>query len=711
MSDLRIVDAPELTESEVQEGLKLPTGGFGNKAINMRTLSNWVVSDKDLVDKGYVDTVAAQNNNGLNGHVNNKSNPHNVTRDQIGLGNVNNTADLDKPVSNAVASALNLKADKTQLEVKADKSTTYTKTEVDSTIDDLYQSLEDNFVANGAALPYDPQVTYNDGAIVVDNGILKKVEGGTLVNAVDAESVSVGDITLDVFAKDVSRYTPLPYDATKEYAVGERVTLTTGDIVQNTVGDNTNDPNVDMTGWSFESPQLKNDLISFFTSKELKDWMNDPENYDVSDILIRYQTLAYGGEMQFPAGTFKITKAIPSTKNWVGVRGAYSSRSTKVIVDSDTPIGIVIPNGGSGVGIELHDIRFESRQKTHTLYRQGSYQTKHSGLRVQGFDVGIDESGTYDYFEDCYFTLNNIGVKSRAIAETGTDVQSTMWGFNRCFFVYNDIGIDTRRNYNNGSNEDLMNILLTSCGFEKNRIGYNAPTRNWYLTFQNCWFEDNSEYGLYAPNSDVIELNTRHNANSPKSVGTDHLEFLPWRSKFSELQASVLKGRDDSNLIIDSDLEFKATYQDVTTEYVAGKVIKQIFGSPSGNAAAAITFYRTPPTNSTTNNTGSAIRFGTRGTANSATPYVDRWELSPSGNLTPLLNNQYNIGEPNTKLGAVYTTKIMYTSTVGDFFGSGSPEGVVSAGIGSTYRRVDGSTGTCFYVKESGTGSTGWIAK
>ena len=43
--------------------------------------------------------------------------------------------------------------------------------------------------------------------------------------------------------------------------------------------------------------------------------------------------------------------------------------------------------------------------------------------------------------------------------------------------------------------------------------------------------------------------------------------------------------------------------------------------------------------------------------------------------------------------------------------GSGTPEGVVFATKGSTYQREDGGAGTCFYVKESGTGNTGWVAK
>lgn len=45
-----------------------------------------------------------------------------------------------------------------------------------------------------------------------------------------------------------------------------------------------------------------------------------------------------------------------------------------------------------------------------------------------------------------------------------------------------------------------------------------------------------------------------------------------------------------------------------------------------------------------------------------------------------------------------------------DRFGSGSPEGVISADVSSTWRRTDGGASTTFYVKESGSGNTGWVA-
>jgi hypothetical protein len=43
--------------------------------------------------------------------------------------------------------------------------------------------------------------------------------------------------------------------------------------------------------------------------------------------------------------------------------------------------------------------------------------------------------------------------------------------------------------------------------------------------------------------------------------------------------------------------------------------------------------------------------------------------------------------------------------------GTGSPEGVLTANVGTIYQRLDGGAGTTLYVKESGTGNTGWVAK
>lgn len=47
---------------------------------------------------------------------------------------------------------------------------------------------------------------------------------------------------------------------------------------------------------------------------------------------------------------------------------------------------------------------------------------------------------------------------------------------------------------------------------------------------------------------------------------------------------------------------------------------------------------------------------------------------------------------------------------IGVFYGTGSPESVVTANIGSLFLRLDGTAGATLYVKQSGTSNTGWSA-
>ena len=49
----------------------------------------------------------------LTAHINNKENPHEVTKSQVGLSDVDNTSDANKPISTATQTALNGKLDKT----------------------------------------------------------------------------------------------------------------------------------------------------------------------------------------------------------------------------------------------------------------------------------------------------------------------------------------------------------------------------------------------------------------------------------------------------------------------------------------------------------------------------------------------------------------------------------------------------------------------
>jgi hypothetical protein len=114
-------------------------------------------------------------------------------------------------------------------------------------------------------------------------------------------------------------------------------------------------------------------------------------------------------------------------------------------------------------------------------------------------------------------------------------------------------------------------------------------------------------------------------------------------------------------------------------------------------------------------------------------------KLADDSAYTPLAAGQFSIGGWNTSLGTnsiflngalLYSVsgnvlsissdggnnniKVRTTASSGNseiINGTGSPETVITADVGSIFMRTDGGAGTTFYVKESGSGNTGWVPK
>lgn len=104
---------------------------------NYNELSGNISDLSDTVSANYTDlddkiTVAKGD---LSDHIADKSNPHEVTATQVGLGDCDNTSDLNKPISTATQTALDGKVDKL-----TDKPTTGTYTKVAITNEGLVSS-------------------------------------------------------------------------------------------------------------------------------------------------------------------------------------------------------------------------------------------------------------------------------------------------------------------------------------------------------------------------------------------------------------------------------------------------------------------------------------------------------------------------------------------------------------------------------------------
>ena len=95
------------TSSDLANEIARATGVEGS-------LSNLTTDTKtNLVSAiNEVDLHSDTNSTNLSNHIGNTSNPHSVTKAQVGLGNVDNTSDLDKPISTATQEAIDGKQDK-----------------------------------------------------------------------------------------------------------------------------------------------------------------------------------------------------------------------------------------------------------------------------------------------------------------------------------------------------------------------------------------------------------------------------------------------------------------------------------------------------------------------------------------------------------------------------------------------------------------------
>lgn len=165
------------------------------------------------------DIDAVQTN--LETHINNKFNPHEVTKAQVGLGNVDNTSDANKPISTATQNALNSKfnaSDGNALKQRVDNIPELIATDitVDSDNDSVNISLDKTSIVDGTLsgttinissattskagiltpadkTKIDKIITNGNGTkYLSDNGTYKEVSGGS--SSSDINIIELQDI-------------------------------------------------------------------------------------------------------------------------------------------------------------------------------------------------------------------------------------------------------------------------------------------------------------------------------------------------------------------------------------------------------------------------------------------------------------------------------------------------------------------------------------
>lgn len=158
----------------------------------------------------------------LDTHISNKSNPHSVTKDQVGLGNVDNTSDANKPISSATQNALNSKfnaSDGNALKQTIENMPNLVVTEGrlshknnGISLSLIQQDLKDQAITDSILLTFNPATDSTAGIILPsdktkidkiitngngtkylsDNGTYKEVSGGS--SSSDINIIELQDI-------------------------------------------------------------------------------------------------------------------------------------------------------------------------------------------------------------------------------------------------------------------------------------------------------------------------------------------------------------------------------------------------------------------------------------------------------------------------------------------------------------------------------------
>lgn len=167
---------------------------------------------------------------------------------------------------------------------------------------------------------------------------------------------------------------------------------------------------------------------------------------------------------------------------------------------------------------------------------------------------------------------------------------------------------------------------------------------------------------------------------------------------------------DANGLVYQGRFRFVGSFSALPTLQTANDLNTRFVVRYNANEAAGIHLMQTTPVlpsprlflGNVTDGTGAVLR----GNANTLEM---RLGVTPdgsagSGTAAAILHSNRLELQSGVRLAVSGTDAAVYA-------GSGTPEGVVTAVVGSLFLRTDGGAGSTLYIKETGTSNTGWVAK
>ncbi|MFB6518582.1 glycosyl hydrolase family 28-related protein [Streptomyces sp. NPDC056401] len=446
-------------------------------------------SAQDAATKAYVDngdaTTASTAQTNLMSHTSRTDNPHSVTKTQVGLAAVDNTSDLNKPVSTATQAALDTKAAKLSIP------------QFSIPVRDAAGSGEVN--------------SSRSYSIAVSNSTIP-VRDGTGAISTAAPTASAHAVTKDYADTQLALKEPtLTPGTVSQYLRGDKSWQT---LDKSAVGlaniDNTSDANKPIS--TATQTALNNKVAKSELMVNVKDFgaVGNNSNDDTSAINAAIQSLAStGGIVYLPPGIYKITAHIVLL-NGVSLIGAGADATTTkgTIIRQYTPSanGVYMEATTGNLGnLRISDLRIDT----------GVTNTGGRGLYLKVNDTGATPLYISMAFKNLFIKGFGVwGVEAQGIIVSSFE-NVTCHSNGGGFFLDGDP-------YNTGYSRVVTSVTMTACYANGNTgIGYKL---NYvvYSVLSSC-AADNNDQQYYFNLCDAITLQScgaEWAASTTPTVGT-----------------------------------------------------------------------------------------------------------------------------------------------------------------------------------------------
>lgn len=340
-----------------------------------------------------------------------------------------------------------------------------------------------------------------------------------------------------------------------------------------------------------------------------------------------------------------------------------------------------------------------------------------STLSIEIRNCRLDSNGIGSYIESCYtprlydnmiidnskyglmvvgtsFPIENLMMRGNDILNNGDGGTYAQIGWASAptgnVYLQNVEGVDLSGN--KMKNGNLANLMLHFC------YGVNLA---------GDWIRADHKYGAYIRNSNGVVI---EGVNFDLSVSSTNAgEYLLYEmTDGNDSRGMVLKGcRFRAQAGKNATYFVKVLGDSSSRKFIGFEMVANVFGET--NAGSAVTVTDAIKFQSVSLKAGIVARNSLIATANVTITNGIHTDVNTTiGDTVRIEDN-----DAETSGGGAITNPLLIDAgtLVQELRGTGTPEGTVAANIGSRFARKNGGSGTSLYVKESGTGNTGWVGK